>query len=236
MKKLFATALAAVVVAAQSQAIWVYWAGGSDPGSYTSGTYKVTYASTTTTVTAGLLGVYLGINPAQAQSKTFSWWAYCLSPLDVIGTPQNPWEANSVALPGSLVGGDANKAAWLANILFDSTIFPQQYKYPFAAQHAKVQLALWDLMGATITDTANNPIAIWDDAGKTQITLGSTQYTYNSSTTYGYVYLDPVNPGQGQRLLQGGRGGGQNYPVPEPVTMGFAALGLAAALRKRRNR
>ncbi len=235
MKKLFATALAAVVVAAQSQAVWVYWGGSSDPGSYLSGTYKVTYSSQTVTVTSGLLGVYLGLTPSQAQSKVFSWWAYCLSPLEVVGTPQNPWEANTANL-GSLLGGDANKGAWLANILFDSTIFPQQYKYPFAAQHAKVQLALWDLMGATITDTSNNPVAIWDDVAKTQITLGSTTYTYDPSQTYGYVYLDPVNRGQGQRLLQGGGGGGQNYPVPEPVTMGFAALGLAAALRKRRNR
>lgn len=235
MKKLFATALAAVVVAAQSQAVWVYWAGSSDPGSYLSGTWKVTYGSQTSTVYAGLLGVYLGLTPAQAQNKVYSWWAYCLSPIDVIGTPQNPFQTNNTSLT-PLLGSSANKAAWLANILFDGTIFPQQYKYPFAAQHAKVQLALWDLMGATITDTANNPVTIWDDAGKTQITLGSTQYTYNPSTTYGYVYLDPVDPRQGQRLLQGGSGGGQNYPVPEPVTMGFAALGLAAALRKRRNR
>jgi|GEM_PF-5676459 len=235
MKKLFATALAAVVVAAQSQALWVYWAGSSDPGSYLSGTWKVTYASQTHTVTAGLLGVYLGLSPSQAQSKTYSWWAYCLSPNEVIGTPQNPWEAHNASL-STLLGANANKAAWLANILFDGSITPQQYKNPYAAEHAKVQLALWDLMGATITDSSNTPVAIWDNIAKTKITLGSTQYTYDPSTTYGYVYLDPVNQEQGQRLLQGGGGGGQNFPVPEPVTMGFAALGLAAALRKRRNR
>ncbi|MCX7801180.1 MAG: hypothetical protein N2109_12670 [Fimbriimonadales bacterium] len=234
MTKLLATALAAVVVAGQSQAfnIWVYWDPNS-PGNYTYGTYTVNYNGSHL-VTGGLLGVNLGLSAAQAQSKTNPWWAYCLTPDVNIGSPSNPWEAQVGNLT-SLLGANANKAAWLANILFDSSVVPQQYKVPFNQDHAKIQVALWDLLGATVTGTFNSS-TVWDDVAKTQITLSFGTVTYNPSTVYPYLYLDPLSDGQGQRLLQGGSGGGQNFPVPEPVTLGFAALGLAAALRKRRNR
>lgn len=238
MKKLFAAGLAAVVLAPFGHAALALFYDGTG-NNLASGTVNLTFNSIThSTGGAGLLGIwqetYTGTNDTTDLSTWSNFQAYCLAPDMYVGNPDNPWRADVGNLITTVADATArNKIGWLAGIFYNKTTL--QYNAALATDHAKIQVAMWQLQGATI----NSAPAGWDTAlvGNT-ITLTAGVYNYNPLTLYAYDFYDSYEwdntNDNGQDLITGS--GTPDQGVPEPFTLAFAGLGLAAALRRRAKR
>ncbi|MCX7801028.1 MAG: PEP-CTERM sorting domain-containing protein [Fimbriimonadales bacterium] len=212
MKKLFAAALAAIIVAPASQAITLQYLGLGDHA----------IVNIKASSDSGFKSVYSGELIFKDTTNTFnggaSFLAYCLDPGETLTSPM-PVTQTTISGP----------VGWLVQTFGVNrtgiTIGPNTYSANVDA--AGFQLAIWKFMDPGLLIGGSTPATI--------VTVANHYYALATSQSDTAIKFDYV-PTTGSQDLVTENFGGTSIPVPEPFTMAIGAAGLATALVRRRRK
>jgi len=213
MKKLYAAAMAAIVLAPLSQAVTLDFLGMGDNLTVKITPSVGTYAGIASTTYAGEMkfkdtdGTFLG----GAQ-----FIGYCLSPGEHLVDPM-PVTQTTISGP----------VGWLVQTFGVNRTGFGSYTAPEDA--AGFQLAIWKLMdsGLVVNSAPANAVSVMN------YYIAAAGSNSDTAVRFNHVY-----PGRGQRSqdIVTENFGGTSIPVPEPFTMAIGAAGLATALARRRKK
>jgi len=212
MKKLYAAAMAAIVLAPLSQAVTLDFLGMGDKLNVTITPSVGTYAGVASATQAGEM-FFKDTTNSYLGGATFI--GYCLSPGEHL---VDPMPATQTTITGPV--------GWLVQTFgVNRTGFGS---YTAAEDAAGFQLAIWKLMdsGLVVNSAPANALTVMSH----YLTLAGS----NSATAVRFNHLWSGGPRSQDIVTE--NFGGTSIPVPEPFTMAIGAAGLATALARRRKK
>jgi hypothetical protein len=216
MKKLYAAAMAAIVLAPLSQAVTLDFLGMGDKLNVTITPSVGTYAGVASATQAGEM-FFKDTTNSFLGGATFI--GYCLSPGEHL---VDPMPATQTTITGPV--------GWLVQTfgVNRTGITIGMNTYTAAEDAAGFQLAIWKLMDSSlvVNSAPANALTVMSH----YLTLAGT----NSATAVRFNHLWSGGPRSQDIVTE--NFGGTSIPVPEPFTMAIGAAGLATALARRRKK
>lgn len=212
MKKLFAAAMAAIVVAPATQAITLQFLGLGD----------ASIINIKATTDAAFKNVWAGELNFKDTTNTFlggsPFIAYCLDPGETLLSPM-PVTQTTISGP----------VGWLVNTfgVNRTGITIGSNTYSASVDAAGFQLAIWRFMDSGLLVGGSTPSSV--------VTVANHYYSLATSNSASAIKFDYV-PTTGSQDLVTDSFGGTSIPVPEPFTMAVGVAGLATALARRRKK
>jgi hypothetical protein len=217
MKKLYAAAMAAIVLAPLSQAVTLDFLGMGHKLDVTITPSVGTYAGNLSATRAGEMKFK---DTTNSFNGGLQFIGYCLSPGEHL---IDPMPATQTTITGPV--------GWLVQTfgVNRTGITIGVNTYTAAEDAAGFQLAIWKLMdsGLVVNSAPANAVSV--------MSYYIAAAGSNSDTA---VRFNHVWSGQGARSqdIVTENFGGTSIPVPEPFTMAIGAAGLATALARRRKK